>query len=413
MPWEAMTIPAIQAAVLDALGHNLSYERGPLLGLPGSTLDRRVFPRLHELKDFALLRTFVANPNHIGCHTLGSSESVFEGTQAIERDLLRLCAEQLLRAAPDSYDGYVASGGTEANIQALWTYRNRFRDLHGAHPGSCGVLCSEDTHYSIAKGSDLLGLSLWQVPVDPYTRVMDPAEIERVARRMIEAGVTHVIVVLNMGTTMFGSIDDPDPVLLVLDTLDVAYSTHVDGAFGGFIYPLLAADNRLDFLDPRITSITLDAHKMLQAPYGTGIHLIRKGYMQHVYTKSAQYVPGLDCTLVGSRSGTNAVAAWMILQSYGSEGGAAFCRELVDRAARLCDTLTELGVRHYRHLDMNVVTMRAQDIPDGITHRWHLVPDTHDGDPQWVKIVVMEHVDDAALDRFVDELGRARANTSP
>ena len=43
----------------------------------------------------------------------------------------------------------------------------------------------------------------------------------------------------------------------------------------------------------------------------------------------------------------------------------------------------------------------------------HLVPDTHDGDPQWVKTVVMEHVDDAALERFVDELARARANTSP
>jgi hypothetical protein len=30
------------------------------------------------------------------------------------------------KAEPGSFDGYIASGGTEANIQALWIYRNYF-----------------------------------------------------------------------------------------------------------------------------------------------------------------------------------------------------------------------------------------------------------------------------------------------
>lgn len=399
---------AIQSAVREALKKNLDYEVNSILGLPGSTLDSRVFPRLDELRDFGLLRTYVSNPNHIGCHTLGASETAFEGTQAIERDLLRICAEELLRAAPASWDGYVTSGGTEANIQAMWTYRNRFRDLQGEEAGRCGVLCSVDTHYSIAKGADLLGMPLWQVGVDQETRALDPAEVERVIKSMLESGIGHVIAVLNMGTTMFGSIDDPESVLPILDRLGVSYSAHVDAAFGGFIYPLLTADNRLDFRDPRITSITLDAHKMLQAPYGTGIHLIRKGYIQHVYTKSARYVPGLDCTLIGSRSGTNAVAVWMILQSYGSEGGATFCRVLVDRAARLCAGLDALGVRYFHHPEMNVVTMRAEDVPAEVSARWLLVPDRHDDCAEWVKIVVMQHVDDGALGRFLEDLGRVR-----
>ena len=403
-----MPTAAIEAAVFEALGNNLSYDASSVLGLPGSYLDHRVFPRLGELKNFPLLRTYVSNPNHIGCHTLGSSESAFEGTQAIERDLLRICAEELLGAEAESWDGYVTSGGTEANIQAMWTYRNRFRDLDQLPSARCGVICSEDTHYSIAKGADLLGLSLAQVPVDPESRVMDPAEVERVARQLLDAGIRHVIVVLNMGTTMFGSVDDPEGVLPVLDALGLQYCVHVDAAFGGFIYPLLATHNALSFRDPRVRSVTLDAHKMLQAPYGTGIHLIRKDHIHHVYTASAAYVPGLDCTLSGSRSGTNAVAVWMILQSYGSEGGAAFCRELVTRAQGLCSALTALGVGFYRHRDMNVIALHARDVPEAIARRYLLVPDTHDGSATWLKIVIMEHVDAPLLERFVADLAAAR-----
>lgn len=403
-----MPIPAVQAEVRRALAKNLSYEDSSVLGLPGSYLDRKVFPPGSLRDDQALLKTFVANPNHIGCHTLGESESAFEGTQAIERDLLRLCAEQILGADPDTWDGYVASGGTEANIQALWTYRNRFRALDGASSSECGVMCSTDAHYSIAKGADLLGLSLWQVPVTQDDRQMTASKVEETAHAALAAGVTRFIVVLNMGTTMFGSVDEPDVVLDVLDRMGLSYKAHVDAAFGGFIYPLVTANNPLGFRNPRLTSFTLDAHKMLQAPYGTGIHLIRKGYIEHVYTSQASYVPGLDCTLIGSRSGSNAVAVWMILQSHGSAGLAATCQDLVNRAERLCTQLRTQGVGFYRHPDMNVVTMRASDIPAELAQRFLLVPDTHDGQPEWVKVVVMAHVDDAKIDAFVAALKASR-----
>lgn len=56
---------------------------------------------------------------------------------------------------------------------------------------------------------------------------------------------------------------------------------------------------------------------MLQAPYGTGIFICRKGLIENVLTKEAQYVEGMDLTLCGSRSGANAIAVWMILFSYG------------------------------------------------------------------------------------------------
>lgn len=39
----------------------------------------------------------IANPNHIGCHTLdGEKEALFKGSQEIEKDLIRICAEEIL-----------------------------------------------------------------------------------------------------------------------------------------------------------------------------------------------------------------------------------------------------------------------------------------------------------------------------
>ena len=43
-----------------------------------------------QLKDAPVLQTFVANPNHIGCHTLGDSESAFKGTHELEKEVLNV-----------------------------------------------------------------------------------------------------------------------------------------------------------------------------------------------------------------------------------------------------------------------------------------------------------------------------------
>ncbi len=114
-------------------------------------------------------------------------------------------------------------------------------------------------------------------------------------------------------------------------------------------------------------------------------------------------VPGLDCTLSGSRSGANAVAVWMILQTYGFEGGVQFVRPLVDRAERVAKGLADRGIRTVHTPGMNVVTMRDADVPRAISERFLLVADRHDR-PAWRKIVVMDHVTDAAVDSFLEAL---------
>lgn len=125
--WEVFNEATIGERVREALERNLLYTRDLQLGVPGSHLDTKVFPKLPFVEASPFLSTFFANPNQIGVHTLARSEGAFAGTQGLEREALQVCAERLLDAEPDSWDGYVAAGGTESNIQACWCFRNALR----------------------------------------------------------------------------------------------------------------------------------------------------------------------------------------------------------------------------------------------------------------------------------------------
>jgi glutamate/tyrosine decarboxylase-like PLP-dependent enzyme len=169
------------------------------------------------------------------------------------------------------------------------------------------------------------------------------------------------------------------------------------------VYPFTGESTDLDFSNPEVNSITLDAHKMVQAPYGTGVFLIRKGWMKYVRSSEASYVKGLDATLIGSRSGANSVAIWMILKTYGPIGWQDKIRRLCKRADRIAAALQERGIAFFQEKGSNIITIRSGQLSQDIIHRFHLVPDDHEH-PKWHKIVVMEHVDDAMADLFIASL---------
>ncbi len=403
--WKRLTHAEMDQRISAALKENIDYNTKICLGIPASKLDPNVFSdQASFLKDAPLLRAYVQNPNHIGCHTLGDSEYFFKGTQQIERDVIELLSVDMLHAQPNECDGYVAAGGTEANIQAAWIYRNYFLREHNAKQNEIALIGSEDTHYSIAKAANLLNLNWYSVPVVAHTREIEEAKLEEAIIKAKSDGVKYFVVIANMATTMFGSVDDPDLYVKVLEKHELIFKLHVDGAFGGFVYPISVDKTKLNFTNPHVSSITLDAHKMLQAPYGTGIFLTRKGMMEYAYTKEAQYVNGMDITLSGSRSGANAIAVWMILFTYGPFGWLEKINKLLYRTDWCCEELNKLGVRYYRHPKMNIITLRAEDIPEKLAWKFGLVPDKHTGKPDWFKIVVMDHVELDHLQQFIYEL---------
>ena len=403
--WKKLSQKEKQARIQKALEENVNFTHDASLGYPASKLDGKVFnSEAPFLKDAPILQTYVANPNHIGCHTYGTSEKAFSGTQEIEREVLNVLAVDVFKAKPDSFDGYIAPGGTEANIQAIWMYRNYFMYDLQAKPNEIVIIASEDTHYSIPKASNLLMIDWLKIPVAFETRLIDTDALESIVIRAKAQGKKYFIVVSNMGTTMFGAIDNSEDYTQVLEKHDLHYKLHIDGAYGGFVYPMSNKNSTINFENPKISSITIDAHKMLQAPYGTGIFICRKGLIENVMTKEAEYVEGMDLTLCGSRSGANAVAVWMILFTYGPFGWHEKISILQMRTQWLCDQLDTLGVTYFREPFMNIVTIQAQYITHALEEKYDLVPQKHDEDNLWYKIVIMDHVEVDHLSTFISDL---------
>ena len=403
--WKKLQHRELQTRIEKALEENVDFDRDTSLGYPASKLDDKVFySDAPFLKDAPTLKTYVANPNHIGCHTYGSSEKAFKGTQEIEREVLRVLAVDFFKMEDEQFDGYIATGGTEANIQAIWVFRNYFKRHFNASNEEIAILASEDTHYSIPKAANLLNLDLISIPVVFDSREIDSKALENQVNEARNKGKKYFIVIANMATTMFGSVDDPDVFTDLLDRYELNYKLHIDGAYGGFIYPFSNLKSKINFSNPKIDSMTIDAHKMLQAPYGTGVYICRKGLIENVLTKEAEYVEGMDLTLCGSRSGANAVAVYMILFTYGPYGWYEKISVLQMRTEWFCKQLDALQIKYFRNKNMNIVTIDSSFIPDDLALRYDLVPEQHNENNRWYKVVIMDHVEIDDLMKLIDAL---------
>jgi tyrosine decarboxylase / aspartate 1-decarboxylase len=402
--WKKLSQKDIKERVFSALNQNVNFYEEYVLGIPASHLDGRVFNIDSPiLKEAPYLSTMVHNPNHIGCHTLGTSETIFSGTHQIERDLIKICSEDILGGEENSHDGYVASGGTEANMQAIWVYRNYFRKEFGAENSEIMILCSEDSHYSMAKSSNILNIDISFVKVNFDNRSLDEQSLKNIIKKAKTNEVKYFIVIANMMTTMFGSVDDVDLYSEILSENDLKYKIHIDGAFGGFFYPFSTEKHRLDFRNPNVSSVTLDAHKMVQAPYGTGIFIIEKGLIDNAITEEASYIEGEDYTIIGSRSGANAVAVWMILSKYGPYDWQEKITTLTNRTNWVCRNLDKYNIEYFRQSGSNIITIKADFVDIELVEKYGLVPDSHKN-PSWFKIVIMDHVTIDRLMPMMEEL---------
>lgn len=406
MYWAKYKFSQIKSKVFEALSKNVNYRTENILGLSTTFLDTDMFnDDAPFLKDAPFLSTLIANPNHIGVHTFNDEyKDFFSGTQEIEKDLIKICAEEIFGAEEHTYDGYVSSGGTEANIEALWIYRNYFIEEYIADIDDIAVIYTTDTHYSIPKAINLLNLQGIEIPVDPKTRELDILDLEEKIKDALTSGFKYFIVNINMSTTMFGSVDDIKKVTSLLNLLHINYKLHVDAAFGGFIYPFTNPNNLFSFKNKNITSFSIDGHKMVQAPLGTGIFLIRKDYLKYVCTNEAGYVKGKDFTLCGSRSGANAVCLWMILRMHGSIDWTVKMNQLIVKTNLICEALNELGVDYFRNPHLNVITIRGKYVSKRLAKKYHLVPDNHAEKPDWYKIVVMTYEKQGVIDNFLSDL---------
>ncbi len=201
--------------------------------------------------------------------------------------------------------GAVCSGGTIANLTALWAARNHVLGPDGEFPGvaetglyralqhygyeGLAVLVSERGHYSLSKAADVLGLGREELISVP-TGVDNSIDLGALEDRLhaLERRRIKVLAVVGIaGTTETGHVDPLD----AMASLCVRFGCHfhVDAAWGG---PLLLSNRYRGLLRgiERADSISIDAHKQLYIPMGIGIVLFRDPHLVEDIRHYAQYI---------------------------------------------------------------------------------------------------------------------------
>jgi glutamate decarboxylase len=186
--------------------------------------------------------------------------------------------------------GAFCSGGTIANLTALWVARNRLCAPAGAFRGiareglarslkhlgceGLAVLVSRRGHYSFGKAADLLGIgrdNLVMIDTDDNNRI-DLNLLKAEVRRLRDENIRPLALVGIAGTTETGNVD---PLAAMADlAAEWGCHFHVDAAWGG---PTLFSGRHRHLLDgiARADSVTIDAHKQLYVPMGAGMVVFR------------------------------------------------------------------------------------------------------------------------------------------
>ena len=193
---------------------------------------------------------------------------------------------------PPTTRGLLTTGGSMSNFSAIVTAREA---LLGTALREGTVYTSTQAHQCVVKAAKLAGIlpdRVRTVGVDAHFR-MRPDLLGGAIDADRRAGLRPFLVVSSAGTTNTGAVDPLDAVADLCAREGLWH--HVDGAYGAFFHacpelrPLLAGLSRAD-------SLTLDPHKGLFLPYGTGALLVRDGRRlraAHTLSTHASYLPSL------------------------------------------------------------------------------------------------------------------------
>ncbi len=320
---------------------------------------------------------------------------LFPETVEVEKEAIRMLGELL---AKPSAHGYIVSGGSEANITALWVARN------AAKKADPEVILPTTAHFSFEKAADLLRMRAVYVGTDENFRV----KVDEVEKAISKNTVAMVGVA---GTTALGTID-PIPELSEIAARHGVH-LHVDAAFGGFMIPFLKEIGHtlpdFDFRLPGVRSITVDPHKMGMAPIPASGILFRDAELMDCVGVKAPYMAGGEITsrtLAGTRAGASACAVWALLKYLGWDGYRRIVRRCMRLTLRIAEETTEIGgLGLVLPPTMNIVGIRSRS-PDveALSRELRGMGWAISTLQDFMRIVVMPHITTPVVDMFMEDL---------
>jgi aromatic-L-amino-acid decarboxylase len=267
---------------------------------------------------------------------------------------------------PTTALGILTSGGSLANFSAIVAARSERlpeRFLDGT------LYVSDQVHHSVQKAARLAGFPPDAVRVIPSDRQfrMRLDHLEATVRRDRADGRLPFLVVGSGGTTNTGAVDDLSALA------DFAKREHlwlhVDAAYGGFFALTERGRRALSGLE-RADSITLDPHKGMFLPYGTGALLVRDvATLRRSHATEGAYLPAMQdaddfvdyCQISPELSRPfRGLRLWLSLQLLGVGAFRAALDEKLDLAHAAAEALRDMpGVEIVAEPALSTVAFRA------------------------------------------------------
>lgn len=351
---------------------DLSYASGRILSSMCTSphpLVGRIYPRFQE--------TNLGDPG------------LFEGTWELEKEAVRMLGSLV---GHEKACGFILSGGTEANITALWIARNRIKR------STPEVVIPESAHFSFDKAANLLGLKVIKAPLLADHSV----DVHRVAELVNENTIALVGIA---GSTEYGAIDNIQRLSHI--ALEAGLHLHVDAAFGGLVIPFLKAlgyqVREFDFSLAGVASITVDPHKMGLAAIPSGGLLLRdKKLLELIGTPSPYLTEHSQHTITGTRSGASVAAVYALLKHLGMQGYRRIVKECMSITMLLYEELRDLGLRVEKPW-MNILVFedRNERLRRGLTRKGWILSRTRKGE---IRLVLMPHVTMEVAQAFIGDV---------
>lgn len=269
----------------------------------------------HPVARLAYALSMWINPNN---HSL-------EGGRVSSAMEMEAVAELARMFGWSTHLGHLCSGGTTANLEALWVASQ-------LHPGKA-IAASDKAHYTHERLCNVLSI--------PFVSIASDQSMRMSVNALKEALASHTIgtVVTTMGTTMAGAVDPLSDILELKKQHN--FRIHADAAYGGYF--VLAADalekKTADALRQlkEVDSVVVDPHKHGMQPFGCGsvlfkdpaVHALYQHNSPYTYLNSKDLHLG-EISLECSRSGSAATALWATQRLFPLVPGGQFADNLAD-----------------------------------------------------------------------------------
>lgn len=281
--------------------------------------------------------------------------------------------------------GTFCSGGTVANISALWVARNQFfkptdgfagvakeglvKALKHSNYDDVVIVVSERGHYSLGKAADVLGIgrdNVISIPTDENHKVNTDAMRSKCAElKANNIGIMSIVGIA--GATETGQVDPLDELADIASEFEAHF--HVDAAWGG---PTLLSNTHKHVMKgiELADSVTIDAHKQLYVPMGAGMVVFKDPAAIGAVEHHAEYILRAGSkdlgqySIEGSRPGMAMLVhaafniigrkGYEILIDQNVEKAKTFARMIVAQKDFELITDPELNILNYRYVPAKV-----------------------------------------------------------